>query len=140
MSTVGFLYPGFSAEDDYPRAEKLLADGSRLALVHTEMATDAHREDALLAIGGDEVLAEGARRVAAEAGPLDAVVWACTSGSFIFGPTVPPGRSRRWNGCRVCRRRARRSPSSTPVDGSGSARWRSGRPTRPTSPAPSCIS
>ena len=86
MSTVGFLYPGFSAEDDYPRAEKLLTDGSRLALVHTAMPEDAHREDALLAIGGDEVLADGARRVAAEAGPLDAVVWACTSGSFIFGP------------------------------------------------------
>ncbi|WP_224389378.1 maleate cis-trans isomerase [Pseudonocardia sp. ICBG1293] len=86
MSTVGFLYPGFSAEDDYPRAEKLLHDGSRLPLVHTEMAVDAHREDALLAIGGDEVLTDGARRVAAEAGPLDAVVWACTSGSFIFGP------------------------------------------------------
>ena len=86
MSTVGILYPGYSAEDDYPRAEKLLTDGSRLPLVHTEMKEDAHRADALLDIGGDDVLAEGARRVAAEAGPLDAIVWACTSGSFIFGP------------------------------------------------------
>ncbi|MEQ3551542.1 maleate cis-trans isomerase [Pseudonocardia nematodicida] len=86
MRTVGILYPGFSAEDDYPRAEKLLTDGATLPLVHTEMKVDAHREDALLDIGGDEVLAEGARRVAAESGPLDAIVWACTSGSFIFGP------------------------------------------------------
>ncbi|ALE74916.1 maleate cis-trans isomerase [Pseudonocardia sp. EC080610-09] len=86
MSTVGILYPGYSAEDDYPRAEKLLADGSRLPLVHSEMKVDAHREDALLDIGGDDVLAEAAGRVAAEAGPLDSVVWACTSGSFIFGP------------------------------------------------------
>lgn len=89
MSTVGILYPGYSAEDDYPRAEKLLsADGAttRLPLVHTEMKVDAHREDALLDIGGDDVLAEGARAVAAEGGPLDAIVWACTSGSFIFGP------------------------------------------------------
>ncbi|ANY05961.1 maleate cis-trans isomerase family protein [Pseudonocardia sp. HH130630-07] len=86
MSTVGILYPGYSAEDDYPRAERLLADGSRLPLVHSEMKVDAHREDALLDIGGDDVLAEAAGRVAAAAGPLDAIVWACTSGSFIFGP------------------------------------------------------
>ncbi|BBF99939.1 MULTISPECIES: maleate cis-trans isomerase family protein [Pseudonocardia] len=86
MSTVGILYPGYSAEDDYPRAEKRLHDGSLLPLVHTEMKVDAHRADALLDIGGDDVLAEGARRVAAEAGPLDSIVWACTSGSFIFGP------------------------------------------------------
>ncbi|MEV1293329.1 maleate cis-trans isomerase [Pseudonocardia sp. NPDC049635] len=86
MSTVGILYPGHSAEDDYPRAEKRLQDGSLLPLVHTEMKVDAHRADALLDIGGDDVLADGARRVAAEAGPLDAIVWACTSGSFIFGP------------------------------------------------------
>lgn len=86
MSTIGILYPGYSAEDDYPRAEELLGDGSRLPLVHTEMKVDAHREDALLDIGGDDVLAEGAARVAAEAGPLDSIVWACTSGSFIFGP------------------------------------------------------
>jgi maleate cis-trans isomerase len=85
-TTVGILYPGYSAEDDYPRAEKLLTDSSRLALVHTEMREDAHRVDALLDIGGDDVLGEGARQVAAQAGPLDSIVWACTSGSFVFGP------------------------------------------------------
>jgi maleate cis-trans isomerase len=84
--TVGILYPGYSAEDDYPRAESLLRDGvgpgPRLALVHTEMREDAHRVDALLDIGGDDVLADG---VTAIGQPLDAVVWACTSGSFVFG-------------------------------------------------------
>ncbi|WP_219412889.1 maleate cis-trans isomerase family protein [Pseudonocardia nigra] len=79
--TIGILYPGFSAEDDYPRAESLLG-GPRLQLVHTEMREDAHRVDALLDIGADDVLAEG---VKAMAEPLDAVVWACTSGSFVFG-------------------------------------------------------
>jgi maleate cis-trans isomerase len=79
--TVGILYPGYSAEDDYPRAEALLG-GPRLPLVHTEMREDAHRVDALLDIGGDELLAEG---VGAIGEPLDAVVWACTSGSFVFG-------------------------------------------------------
>jgi maleate cis-trans isomerase len=81
--TVGILYPGYSAEDDYPRAEALLK-GPRLALVHTEMREDAHRVDALLDIGADDVLAEGAR-AAAKDGPLDSVVWACPSGSFVFG-------------------------------------------------------
>jgi maleate cis-trans isomerase len=80
--TVGILYPGHSAEDDYPRAERLLA-GPRLPLVHTAMPVDAHRVDALLDIGADTVLAEGARALAGHA--LDAVVWACTSGSFVFG-------------------------------------------------------
>lgn len=82
--TVGILYPGYSAEDDYPRAEELLADGSRLALVHTEMREDAHRVDALLDIGADDVLAAGAK-ACADGRTLDAVVWACTSGSFVFG-------------------------------------------------------
>ncbi|RZT84084.1 maleate cis-trans isomerase [Pseudonocardia sediminis] len=85
-TTVGILYPGFSAEDDYPRAEALLSDGATLPLVHTEMRTDAHRVDALLDIGGDDVLADGARTLAEKFGPLDAIVWACTSGSFVFGP------------------------------------------------------
>jgi maleate cis-trans isomerase len=79
--TVGILYPGYSAEDDYPRAEALL-DGARLPLVHTEMREDAHRVDALLDIGADDVLAAG---VSALPSPLDSVVWACTSGSFVFG-------------------------------------------------------
>ncbi|WP_232660451.1 maleate cis-trans isomerase family protein [Pseudonocardia sp. TRM90224] len=79
--TIGILYPGYSAEDDYPRAEALLG-GPRLPLVHTEMREDAHRVDALLDIGADDVLAEGVRALP---GPLDAVVWACTSGSFVFG-------------------------------------------------------
>ncbi|TCK26500.1 maleate cis-trans isomerase family protein [Pseudonocardia endophytica] len=82
-TTVGILYPGYSAEDDYPRAEKLLTDSSRLALVHTEMREDAHRVDALLDIGGDDVLGAGARSLASEG--LDSIVWACTSGSFVFG-------------------------------------------------------
>lgn len=80
-TTAGFLYPGYSAEDDYPAAQKLLGADVRLALVHTEMREDAHRVDALLDIGSDEVLAEGVARL----GELDSVVWACTSGSFVFG-------------------------------------------------------
>jgi maleate cis-trans isomerase len=79
--TVGILYPGYSAEDDYPLAESLLG-GPRLPLVHTLMREDAHRVDALLDIGGDDVLADGVRSLGDS---LDSVVWACTSGSFVFG-------------------------------------------------------
>ncbi|MDT7617694.1 MAG: hypothetical protein QOF00_5141 [Pseudonocardiales bacterium] len=81
MTTVGILYPGYSAEDDYPLAESLLG-GPALPLVHTEMREDAHRVDALLDIGGGDVLSAGFKELPQ---PLDAIVWACTSGSFVFG-------------------------------------------------------
>ncbi len=90
MTDIGFLYPGYSAEDDYPRAQRLLAaagvgpghpDAPALRVVHTEMREDAHRVDALLEIGADDVLAEGARQL----GGCATVIWACTSGSFVFG-------------------------------------------------------
>jgi len=83
---IGFLYPGHSAEDDYPTMERLLAaqgPAVGLPLVHTLMREDAHRVDALLDIGGEDVLGDGARQLR-ERG-VDAVVWACTSGSFVFG-------------------------------------------------------
>ncbi len=37
MTALGFLYPGHSAEDDYPRIEQLLGSDVRLQLVHTDM-------------------------------------------------------------------------------------------------------
>lgn len=84
MTVIGFLYPGFSAEDEYPAMERLLAASGpavSLPVVHTLMREDAHRVDALLDIGGADVLAEGARSLRG----VDAAVWACTSGSFVFG-------------------------------------------------------
>ncbi|MDT0301863.1 maleate cis-trans isomerase family protein [Streptomonospora wellingtoniae] len=83
MASIGFLYPGYSAEDDYPVFEELLGGDVRLHLVHTLMREDAHRVDALLDVGGSDVLGEGARELRARG--VDAAVWACTSGSFVFG-------------------------------------------------------
>jgi len=83
---VGFLYPGYSAEDEYPTMERLLAASGRAAslpVVHTLMREDAHRVDALLDIGGEDVLGEGARSLREQG--VQAAVWACTSGSFVFG-------------------------------------------------------
>ncbi|GAA2416958.1 aspartate/glutamate racemase family protein [Actinomadura vinacea] len=80
--TIGFLYPGYSAEDDYPVIERMLGD-VRLPVVHTLMREDAHRVDALLDVGGADVLTDGARELAGL--EVRAAVWACTSGSFVFG-------------------------------------------------------
>jgi len=82
MSTIGFLYPGYAAEDDYPRAQQLLDDRWRLAVEHTD-GPDLHTVEALLDLGGAERLAAGWSRLAAS--HPAAVVWACTSGSFVFG-------------------------------------------------------
>ena len=84
MVTVGLLYPGHSAEDDYPALEARLGGEIRLPVVITSVGEDAHRVDALLDLGRAERLADGASELAA-ANP-DAVMWACTSGSFVFGP------------------------------------------------------
>lgn len=80
---LGLLYPGHAAEDDYDRAAAFLGDEVELCVVHTSVGTDAHRFDALVDLGSSARLLEGARRLA----PWrpDAVVWACTSGSFVFG-------------------------------------------------------
>ncbi|MGP3984675.1 maleate cis-trans isomerase family protein [Streptomyces sp. KR80] len=82
-AAVGFLYPGYSAEDDYPRLEAMLAADVRLPLVHTDIGEDAHRVDALLEMGSAARLAAGV--AALKALGAGAVVWACTSASFVFG-------------------------------------------------------
>jgi maleate isomerase len=82
MTTVGFLYPGHAAEDDYPRFERMLGGAHRLVVEHT-YGEDLHAVDALLDLGSEDKLAGGALRLATYA--PDAVLWACTSGSFVFG-------------------------------------------------------
>lgn len=82
-TTVGFLYPGHAAEGDYPLIEKLLGPEVELPVVHTSVGEDAHRVEALLDLGGADRLADGAARLRQH--DVHAVVWACTSGSFVFG-------------------------------------------------------
>lgn len=83
MTALGILYPGHSAEDDYPRIEQLLGSDVRVDVVHTDIGEDAHRVDALREMGSAERLAAGVEELR-HAG-ADAVVWACTSGSFVRG-------------------------------------------------------
>ncbi|MGW3631455.1 maleate cis-trans isomerase family protein [Streptomyces sp. NPDC005122] len=83
MTALGFLYPGHSAEDDYPRMEQLLGSDIRLPLIHTDIGEDAHRVDALLEMGSLERLSPGVEELRLSG--AEAVVWACTSGSFVYG-------------------------------------------------------
>ncbi|MET8470563.1 decarboxylase [Streptomyces sp. NPDC006422] len=83
MTALGFLYPGHSAEDDYPRIEMLIDSDVRLSVVHTDIGEDAHRVDALLKMGAPERLAAGVEEL--RLAGAEAAVWACTSGSFVFG-------------------------------------------------------
>ncbi|MFF4759008.1 aspartate/glutamate racemase family protein [Streptomyces sp. NPDC001292] len=83
MTALGFLYPGHSAEDDYPRIEQLLGSDIRVDLVHTDIGEDAHRVDALYEMGAPERLAQGVQGLRLSG--VEAVVWACTSGSFVRG-------------------------------------------------------
>ncbi|MFF9273662.1 maleate cis-trans isomerase family protein [Streptomyces griseosporeus] len=83
MTALGFLYPGHSAEDDYPRIEQLLGSDIRLDLVHTDTGEDTHRVDALRRMGAPERLAAGVEELRLSG--AESVVWASTSGSFVYG-------------------------------------------------------
>ncbi|QRP47363.1 aspartate/glutamate racemase family protein [Amycolatopsis sp. FDAARGOS 1241] len=88
MTTIGFIYPDHAAEDDYPLAEQLLggsdsAEGDiRLPVEHI-YGTDLHAVPELLDLGSEARLADGAELLAKH--EPDAVIWACTSGSFVYG-------------------------------------------------------
>ncbi|PRX49138.1 maleate isomerase [Prauserella shujinwangii] len=82
MSTIGFIYPDHAAEDDYPLAERLLGGDVRLPVAHI-YGTDLHAVAELLDLGSPARLTEGAGLLARH--EPDAVVWACTSGSFVYG-------------------------------------------------------
>lgn len=82
MTTVGFLYPGHFAEDDFPRMEILL-DAVRLVVNRTDVDDDAYRIDALVRTGSPERLAAGVEELR-RAG-VEAVVWASGAGSFLYG-------------------------------------------------------
>jgi len=80
---IGLLYPGVGAEDDFPALERRLAGRLRLPLVTTAGGDVLHTVDSLREVGSRGNLLDGARRLAAL--EPDAVVWACTSGSFVYG-------------------------------------------------------
>ncbi|WP_280407858.1 maleate cis-trans isomerase family protein [Nocardia brasiliensis] len=80
-TTVGFIYPDHAAEDDYPRAAAVL--GTDLPVAHI-YGTDLHAVPELLDLGSPDKLRHGAELLAPHR--PQSVVWACTSGSFVYGP------------------------------------------------------
>ena len=72
MTALGVLYPGHSAEDDYPRIEQLLGSDIRVDLVHTDPGRAA---PAAPAEGVEQLRLAGA----------EAVVWACADEGFVTG-------------------------------------------------------
>lgn len=84
MRRFGYLYPGHASEDDYPLMASAVDPPVENRVFHTEVPVDAHRPDALRMVGDLELLLEPMEKVLAF-GP-EALSWACTSGSFIFGP------------------------------------------------------
>jgi maleate cis-trans isomerase len=79
---VGILYPGYAAEGDFELLNRRFAGTGAFEVVHTSIREDTHSEDSLLDMGSRERLFEGASRLPAG---ISAVVWACTSASFIYG-------------------------------------------------------
>lgn len=93
-AVVGIIYPGHAAEDEYPAAAVRL--GVHLPVEHVH-GTDLHAVPELLELGSPDRLAAGARRLMARMPPgeLDALMWACTSGSFVYGPEGVPRQAER---------------------------------------------
>ncbi|MFE7749370.1 decarboxylase [Streptomyces sp. NPDC057428] len=83
MTTVGLLYPGHSAEDDFPRIEVMLDSDIRVPLFHTEIDEDARTPESLRDAGTPDRLAAGVEEL--RMAGAESLVWACSGGSFVLG-------------------------------------------------------
>lgn len=79
--SIGFIYPDHAAEDDYPLAATMLETNLQVAHIY---GTDLHAVPELLDLGSPEKLDRGVELLTPHR-PA-AVMWACTSGSFVRGP------------------------------------------------------
>ncbi|MFE0749206.1 maleate cis-trans isomerase [Gordonia sp. NPDC058843] len=87
-TAVAMLYPGHAAEDDYEFIEAAIGAVApalevRLPVLITEVESDDHTVEAMAAVGEQDRLADGVRR--AQDHRPSSVMWACTSGSFVYG-------------------------------------------------------
>jgi maleate cis-trans isomerase len=91
MTRLGFVYPGGGAEHDYYRFAE--AHGVQVFLAGSRIpGGDDHQLDALEQTAQIEHILEPARRLLTLR--IDAIVWACTSGSFILGRTGAEAQAR----------------------------------------------
>ncbi|WP_026379777.1 maleate cis-trans isomerase family protein [Afifella pfennigii] len=83
---IGLVFPGGGCEGDYYRFEAASGEAARVYFSrarHGVVDGADHHPDALRQTARVEWIGEAARRLSAV--PLDVLVWACTSGSFING-------------------------------------------------------
>lgn len=83
---IGLVYPGGGCEADFYRFEMATQGAARLYLTqarHGVVDGADHDPEALRQTARIDWIVEAASRLSAV--PLDALVWACTSGSFING-------------------------------------------------------
>lgn len=97
LRSVGIIYPGHAAEDDYPAFERAYVEQAlgtaqapelRLPVTISTIGVDEHTPEALLETGSRPRLREAAQRMLAQYSGSDApqaLMWACTSGSFVYG-------------------------------------------------------
>lgn len=83
MTTVGLLYPGHAAEDDFPRIEVMLDSDIRVPLFHTDIDEDARRVENLREAGAPDRLSAGVEEL--RMAGAESLVWACSGGSFAYG-------------------------------------------------------
>lgn len=86
MSLLGVILPADGTDSEWRRIDAWLARrtaGAAGAVVEDSVSDGRHAVDSLLETGAEATLAGPARRLA-EAG-CGALVWACTSGSFVGG-------------------------------------------------------
>ncbi|MDE0199367.1 MAG: hypothetical protein OXK78_14295 [Caldilineaceae bacterium] len=82
MLRIGILYPLHSAEDDYPNMAARLEPPVEVAVVHTD-AVDLHTVEDCRRTGDWDHLEPGAAALRTRG--VDLCMWACTSGSFVYG-------------------------------------------------------
>ncbi len=82
MLRIGILYPLHSAEDDYPNMAARLESPVEVAVVHTD-AVDLHTVEDCRRTGDWAHLEPGAAEL--QTRDVDVCMWACTSGSFVYG-------------------------------------------------------
>jgi len=82
-ASLGFLYPGHAAEDDYPLMGGMIDPPARVNVIHTSFAEDAHTVEALSEMGSVERLCSGAESLIGS--DIESVMWTSTSASFVLG-------------------------------------------------------
>ncbi|WP_150910249.1 maleate cis-trans isomerase family protein [Marinobacter halotolerans] len=82
-ASLGFLYPGHAAEDDYPLMGGMIDPPARVTLIHTSFVEDAHTVEALSEMGSVERLCSGAKSLVGS--DIESVMWTSTSASFVLG-------------------------------------------------------